>query len=81
VREAVLPSEPSRPLYAWNAGESGRVKTLRRHLVNERGIERSRVSFTGYRRQGISEDQVRAEEHAEALAEEAAQAEGGPASA
>ncbi|MER7106273.1 siderophore-interacting protein [Streptomyces sp. NPDC000229] len=45
--------------YAWIAGESGSVKALRRHLVNERGIDRRRVTFVGYWRKGLSEDALR----------------------
>ncbi|MDP9843807.1 siderophore-interacting protein [Streptosporangium lutulentum] len=42
-------------LYAWLAGEAGVVKTLRRHLVQEAGIDRSSVAFMGYWRLGRSE--------------------------
>ncbi|OKK07734.1 sialic acid transporter [Streptomyces sp. CB03234] len=45
--------------YAWIAGESGSMKALRRHLVNERGIDRRRVTFVGYWRKGLSEDALR----------------------
>ncbi|MFJ4685986.1 siderophore-interacting protein [Streptomyces sp. NPDC088789] len=45
--------------YVWIAGESGCVKRLRRHFVGERGIDRRRVTFVGYWRQGLSEDQMR----------------------
>ncbi|MGI5355347.1 siderophore-interacting protein [Streptomyces sp. CA-252508] len=45
--------------YAWIAGEAGSVKALRRHLVNERGIDRRRVTFVGYWRKGLSEDALR----------------------
>ncbi|MFD5745839.1 siderophore-interacting protein [Streptomyces sp. NPDC127033] len=45
--------------YAWIAGESGTVKELRRHLVRERGIDRRRVTFVGYWRLGLSEEQLR----------------------
>ncbi|MFD9967933.1 siderophore-interacting protein [Streptomyces sp. NPDC059011] len=45
--------------YAWIAGESGSVKALRRHLVNERGLDRRRVTFVGYWRRGLSEDALR----------------------
>ncbi|MFG3494282.1 siderophore-interacting protein [Streptomyces sp. NPDC047928] len=45
--------------YAWIAGESGAVKALRRHLVNERRIDRRRVTFVGYWRKGLSEDALR----------------------
>jgi NADPH-dependent ferric siderophore reductase len=57
LRNTQLP--PSQAPYAWIAGESGRVKELRRHLVRERGIDRTRVTFVGYWRQGLSEEQLR----------------------
>ncbi|SEF04411.1 siderophore-interacting protein [Streptomyces sp. Ag109_O5-10] len=57
IRAAQLPS-PARP-YVWIAGESGRVKELRRHLVGERGIDRRRVTFVGYWRRGLTEEQLR----------------------
>lgn len=41
-------------LYAWIAGEAGVVTGLRRHLVRECGIDRSRVAFMGYWRRGVS---------------------------
>ncbi|MDX2690736.1 siderophore-interacting protein [Streptomyces scabiei] len=58
VRAARLPSA-ERP-YVWTAGESGRVKALRRHFVAERGIDRRRVTFVGYWRHGMTEEQLRA---------------------
>ncbi|MEU2157822.1 siderophore-interacting protein [Streptomyces sp. NPDC019396] len=45
--------------YAWIAGESGTVKALRRQLVNERGLDKRRVTFVGYWRKGLSEDALR----------------------
>ncbi|MGW5466988.1 siderophore-interacting protein [Streptomyces chartreusis] len=45
--------------YVWIAGESGSVKALRRHFVGERGVDRRRVTFVGYWRQGLSEEQLR----------------------
>ncbi|MFE2421609.1 siderophore-interacting protein [Streptomyces hokutonensis] len=57
LRAAQLPSA-SRP-YVWIAGESGQVKALRRHFVGERGFDRRRVTFVGYWRQGLSEEQLR----------------------
>ncbi|MEA5052947.1 MAG: siderophore-interacting protein [Propionicimonas sp.] len=39
-------------LYAWIAGESGVVTTLRRHLVRDLGLARSQVAFMGYWRIG-----------------------------
>ncbi|GAT67232.1 FAD-binding protein [Planomonospora sphaerica] len=41
--------------YAWLAGEAGAVKLLRRHLVQEAGIDRSSVAFMGYWRLGRTE--------------------------
>ncbi|OIK24612.1 siderophore-interacting protein [Streptomyces malaysiense] len=46
--------------YVWIAGESGQVKALRRHFVGERGIDRRRVTFVGYWRRGLTEEQLRA---------------------
>ncbi|MFG3548065.1 siderophore-interacting protein [Streptomyces sp. NPDC047725] len=57
VRAAVLPGA-GHP-YVWIAGESGRVKALRRHFVHERGIDRRRVTFVGYWRRGLTEEQLR----------------------
>ncbi|MDX2937460.1 siderophore-interacting protein [Streptomyces ipomoeae] len=57
IRDAHLP--PHSLPYAWIAGESGRVKELRRHLVRERGIDKRRVTFVGYWREGLTEEQLR----------------------
>ncbi|MDQ0403932.1 siderophore-interacting protein [Streptomyces sp. NPDC000349] len=57
LRDARLP-DAERP-YVWIAGESGCVKALRRHFVRERGIDRRRVTFVGYWRQGLTEEQLR----------------------
>lgn len=43
--------------YAWLAGEAGVIKGLRRLLVSEVGIDRSRVAFMGYWRRGKAEAQ------------------------
>ncbi|CAM5485496.1 siderophore-interacting protein [Streptomyces coeruleorubidus] len=59
LREAQLP--PAERPYVWIAGESGCVKELRRHFVRERGIDRRRVTFVGYWRRGVTEEQLRAE--------------------
>lgn len=52
------PHPPLRPdlreLYAWIAGESWLVQTLRRSLVSELGVPRAQVAFMGYWRQGVS---------------------------
>ena len=50
-----VPTERSRATsgpYAWLAGEAGTVKGLRRHLVQEVGLDRGSVAFMGYWRQG-----------------------------
>jgi NADPH-dependent ferric siderophore reductase len=44
------------PVYAWLAGEAAVIKTLRRHLVAERGMDRRAVAFMGYWRQGRAEN-------------------------
>ncbi|MER5323747.1 siderophore-interacting protein [Streptosporangium roseum] len=44
-----------RPMYAWLAGEAAVIRTLRRHLVVERGVDRRSVAFMGYWRMGRSE--------------------------
>ncbi|CAL9555763.1 siderophore-interacting protein [Streptomyces sp. Tu 3180] len=59
VRADRLPSA-GRP-YAWIAGESGCVKRLRRVFAGEHGIDRRRVTFAGYWRHGMTEEQLRAE--------------------
>ncbi|NUR73173.1 MAG: siderophore-interacting protein [Hamadaea sp.] len=41
--------------YAWLAGEAGVIKTLRRALVTEYGLDRRSVAFMGYWRQGKAE--------------------------
>ncbi|MGK5733357.1 siderophore-interacting protein [Streptomyces sp. URMC 124] len=58
VRTADLPTGTP---YAWLAGESGTVRGLRRHLVNDRGFDRRTVTFTGYWRRGATEEDLLAE--------------------
>ncbi|MEU6666340.1 siderophore-interacting protein [Streptomyces sp. NPDC046727] len=60
VRAAHLPG--TERAYVWIAGESGQVKALRRHFVSERGVDRRRVTFVGYWRRGMTEEQLRAAE-------------------
>lgn len=51
-----VPQEaPFGPLYAWLAGEASVIRTLRRHLVAERGMDRRSVAFMGYWRLGRAE--------------------------
>lgn len=49
VATAALPD-----LYAWIAGESKVVTTLRRCMVTELGLHRSQVAFMGYWREGVA---------------------------
>ncbi|MDT7846183.1 siderophore-interacting protein [Streptomyces justiciae] len=60
IRDTQLP-DSTKP-YVWIAGESSCVKQLRRHFVGERGIDRRSVTFVGYWRQGMTEEQLRAAE-------------------
>lgn len=55
VRDADLPAGTP---YAWLAGEAGEVRDLRRHLLRERGLERSRLTATGYWRRGATEEDL-----------------------
>ncbi|MBC2907827.1 siderophore-interacting protein [Streptomyces cupreus] len=57
LRAARLPA--AEHPYVWIAGESGCVKALRRHFVGERGIDRRRVTFVGYWRRGLTEEELR----------------------
>ncbi|MCA0144251.1 siderophore-interacting protein [Blastococcus sp. LR1] len=43
-------------VYAWLAGEAGVVKGLRRHLVQDVGVDRRSVAFMGYWREGRTSD-------------------------
>ena len=63
IRDASFPDGAP---YAWIAGEASMVKTLRRHLVGERGIDRRRVEFSGYWRLGATEEDLRTEKIAAA---------------
>ncbi|MFC8130776.1 siderophore-interacting protein [Streptomyces sp. NPDC057302] len=51
VRRASLPSGR---FFTWVAGESRLATTLRRHLVNDRGVPKQDISFFGYWRLGRS---------------------------
>jgi NADPH-dependent ferric siderophore reductase len=49
LREAIAAAEfPVGRPYAWVAGESKAVVELRRHLVQERGVDKKDVYFSGY---------------------------------
>lgn len=52
-----VPDEPTGSgLYAWLAGEAGTITGLRRHLVRDVGIDRSRITFLGYWKLGRAEN-------------------------
>ena len=55
VRSSAIPDIHG---YFWLAGESSVVTALRRHLVNERGVHRRQVNFTGYWRHGRTENDL-----------------------
>ena len=40
--------------YAYNAGEQALATGARRHLVRDRGIDKRRITFTGYWKLGKS---------------------------
>lgn len=48
-------TDNDRSFYAWIAGEASTVKTLRRYLVREVGVDRRHVAFMGYWRDGAAE--------------------------
>lgn len=54
MRGARLPDGPCR---AWVSGEASMVKTVRRHLVNDRAVDKSAITFSGYWRMGKTEEE------------------------
>jgi NADPH-dependent ferric siderophore reductase len=54
--EVPEPAADAGRFYAWLAGEAAMIRTLRRHLVAECGIDRRAVAFMGYWRQGRAEN-------------------------
>ncbi|WP_166981218.1 siderophore-interacting protein [Paramicrobacterium fandaimingii] len=50
---AVMPGPDD--MYAWIAGEASAIKTIRRFLVSESGLDRKSVAFMGYWRLGKAE--------------------------
>ena len=58
---------PAGSVFAWLAGESSMVRALRRHLVDDRGVYKRAIDFTGHWRLKLSEDDApTAEDLAEA---------------
>ncbi|MET9884930.1 siderophore-interacting protein [Streptomyces sp. NPDC006430] len=68
LRAAELPSAEAP--YVWLAGEAGTIRAVRRHVVQERFIDRRAVRFTGYWRLGASEEELLAEAYAGKAASE-----------
>jgi NADPH-dependent ferric siderophore reductase len=48
----VVAGDPAPLDYAWVCAEAGGVRTVRRHLIDAWGLDRRRVTFSGYWRQG-----------------------------
>lgn len=53
---------PAGSVFAWLAGESSTVRALRKHLVDERGVDKRAIDFTGHWRLRLSEDDAPTEE-------------------
>nr|WP_281386979.1 siderophore-interacting protein [Jiangella mangrovi] len=49
-------SWPGGDVFAWVAGEASVVREIRRHLVGERGLDRTAVTFAGYWRTHLAQD-------------------------
>ncbi|MFE7563271.1 siderophore-interacting protein [Kitasatospora sp. NPDC057500] len=47
---------PAGTPFAWLAGEASAVRALRRHLVEERGVPKASVEFSGYWRHRCTQD-------------------------
>ncbi len=63
VRKSPLPYGSG---HAWLAGEASVVRSLRRHLQQDRGFTRENISFTGYWRKRLStDDELTAEDIAD----------------
>ncbi len=59
VRDAEFPRGS---VFAWLGGESGAVRALRRHLVDDRGVDKRSIDFTGYWRLRLTQDDAPTEE-------------------
>lgn len=56
---------PAGTVHAFVHGETGDVKALRAHVLEERGVAREMLSISGYWRRGADEDTFQAEKRAE----------------
>ncbi|MGH3452100.1 MAG: siderophore-interacting protein [Haloechinothrix sp.] len=64
---------PEGSAQAFVHGEAGFVRALRRHLLEERGVNKDLLSISGYWRRGKTDEDWRAEKAAEKAAENAAE--------
>ncbi|MFI2236314.1 siderophore-interacting protein [Streptomyces chrestomyceticus] len=53
---------PAGSVFAWLAGEAGAVRALRRHLVEDRGLDKRDIDFTGYWRRALTQDDAPTED-------------------
>ncbi|MGI9002393.1 MAG: siderophore-interacting protein, partial [Pseudonocardia sp.] len=61
--DAVRAAEfPAGQVFAWIAGESSAVRALRRHLVDDRGVEKCSIDFAGYWRLTLTQDDAPTDE-------------------
>lgn len=67
---------PPGAVSAWLAGEAGVVRTLRRHLVGERGVPKNSIEFAGYWRNRLTQDDAPSEEDLAEAQERVARARG-----
>ncbi|MER7706024.1 siderophore-interacting protein [Kitasatospora sp. NPDC097605] len=76
--EAVAAADlPAGTPFAWLAGEASAVRTLRRHLVEERGVPKASVEFSGYWRHRFTQDDAPTAEDLADAREKSARAEAG----
>lgn len=59
VRDADFPPGA---VFAWLAGEASAVRALRRHLIQERGVDKRVIDFTGHWRLKLTQDDAPTEE-------------------
>ncbi|GAB3556974.1 siderophore-interacting protein [Spelaeicoccus albus] len=60
---------PGDDVHAFVHGEAGFVRDLRRYLLSERGMEKDRLSISGYWKSGKNDEGFRADKRAEKQAE------------
>lgn len=61
-------------VFAWLGGEAGAVRALRRHLVEERGVDKRAIDSTGYWRLRLTQDDASTEEDLAEARERSAEA-------